>query len=529
MGMWSRFWLFWAVATFALWLHQPVKAQIVTVPIPGAPGLSVTVGVGANAQPLQDIRKHPNAVNITTVDDGYTAVPLQFNFSLFGRSFTNSWAGTNGFVTFQDPSGPGGIPYGGCCSGVDLTTTTDPAYNYTIYGLHTDLYSWHTANQWYLPQGNSMTYGWYDMSQCCSSQGGNSFEIKINQSGLVDTRISGALITYNAVTSGVSGDLSQGQYYQYYHGQGINIVPGSGAIFSWQALQGTGQDLCTTNPLSSPTCPGYQQAYTTQQCTINALYDPVCPGYQQAYTTQQCTINALWSPVCPGYQQALILQQQSQQAAVTTTTTSTTTVSVTGTVSTTEPTITIATDGTVTTAVATVPEAEVNAVITRQIPSTASPTGTVTLQVQTRPQEETEEERRRRLRAATADEIALALKEEKKREEEASERRRELAARMRAAAQERALSQGREAIRQADTARTMDEQMMTQASIVAVMAFVPGFESYGLARLPDAPGYRPYEIYRGQTTVDNRRLMRGLTGASDQRHADMVDSQYGKQ
>jgi hypothetical protein len=178
--------------------------------------------------------------------------------------------------------------------------------------------------------------------------------------------------------------------------------------------------------------------------------------------------------------------------------------------------------------VATVPEAEVNAVVTRQIPSTASPTGTVTLQVQTRPAEESEEERRRRLRAATAEEIAIALKEEKKREEEASERRKELAAKMRAAAQERALTQGRDAIRQADSARTMDEQMMTQASIVAVMAFVPGFEVYGTARLPDAPGYRPYEIYRGQQPVDNRRLLRGLTGASDQRHADMVDSQYAR-
>jgi hypothetical protein len=284
---------------------------------------------------------------------------------------------------------------------------------------------------------------------------------------------------------------------------------------------------CTANPLYNAACPGYQQAYYTQQCSLNALYDSGCPGYQQALFTQQCTANPLTDRTCPGYNTAYALQQQSTQSTVTaSTTTSTTTVSVTGTVSTTEPTITIATDGTVTTGIATVPEAEVNAVITRQISSTASPTGTVTLQVQTRPQEESEEERRRRLRAATAEEIAIALKEEKKREEEASERRRELAARVRAAAQERALAQGRAAIRDADQARTMDEQMMTQASIVAVMAFVPGFEAYGTARLPDAAGYRPYEIYSGQTTVDNRRLIRGLTGASDQQHADMVNSQY---
>jgi len=236
----------------------------------------------------------------------------------------------------------------------------------------------------------------------------------------------------------------------------------------------------------------------------------------------------LYDRSCPGYQQAFVLQQQQSQQTIAAASTSTTSVSVTGTVSTTEPTITIATDGTVTTGVATVPEAEVNAVVTRQIPSTASPTGTVTLQVQTRPQEESEEERRRRLRAATAEEIEIALKEEKKREEEASERRKELAARMRAAAQEAAIGRGREAIRDASRAETMEQQMANQALIVATMNFVPGFESYGVARLPDAPGYRPRDIYPGQQPVDNRRLLRGLTGASDQRHADMVNSQYGR-
>ena len=307
----------------------------------------------------------------------------------------------------------------------------------------------------------------------------------------------------------------------------------------WQGLYGPrvrdtnirllyGVDQCVANPLSDPTCPGYAAAYLQQQCTANPLADPSCPGYAAAYLTQQCTANPLYNATCPGYQQAFVLQQQQSQQTTAAASTSTTSVSVTGTVSTTEPTITIATDGTVTTGVATVPEAEVNAVVTRQIPSTASPTGTVTLQVQTRPQEESEEERRRRLRAATAEEIEIALKEEKKREEEASERRRELVARMRAAAQEAAIGRGREAIRDANRAETMEQQMANQALIVATMNFVPGFESYGVARLPDAPGYRPYEIYRGQQPVDNRRLLRGLTGASDQRHADMVNSQYGR-
>ena len=68
-------------------------------------------------------------------------------------------------------------------------------------------------------------------------------------------------------------------------------------------------DQCVIDPLSSESCPGYQQAYFTQQCSINALYDQSCPGYQQAYFDQQCSINALYDQSCPGYQQAYFTQQ----------------------------------------------------------------------------------------------------------------------------------------------------------------------------------------------------------------------------
>jgi hypothetical protein len=281
---------------------------LVSVPIPGGSGLSVTVGTGTAAVPLTDIRNNANAVNITTWDDSYNNVPLGFDFPFYGKVFNNSWAMTNGLVTFQDPnrSGLGGA----CCSGVDLRTTTDPRYNYTIYGLHTDLYSWNGQNQYYLREGNTMTYGWYNVSQCCSSQGGNSFEIKINSAGLVDTRIAGASVQWNMVTSGMAGDLSKGEYFQAYHGQGINIAAGSANIFSWQALNGTGAvDMCIINPLSTPSCPGYQAAYTVQQCTISALYDPSCPGYAAAFLTQQCSTNPLFSQQCPGYQAAYLEQQ----------------------------------------------------------------------------------------------------------------------------------------------------------------------------------------------------------------------------
>jgi len=59
------------------------------------------------------------------------------------------------------------------------------------------------------------------------------------------------------------------------------------------------------------------------------------------------------------------------------------------------------------------------------------------------------------------------------------------------------------------------------------MAQIPkGYEANSLVVLRDAPFYKPETIYKNQTTVDNARLLRGLTGGSDAKHQQMVDSQY---
>jgi len=68
-------------------------------------------------------------------------------------------------------------------------------------------------------------------------------------------------------------------------------------------------DQCSSNPLSSPSCPSYAQAYLDQQCTANPLYSTACPGYAAAYLTQQCTANPLYNAQCPGYQTAYFNQQ----------------------------------------------------------------------------------------------------------------------------------------------------------------------------------------------------------------------------
>jgi hypothetical protein len=62
---------------------------------------------------------------------------------------------------------------------------------------------------------------------------------------------------------------------------------------------------------------------------------------------------------------------------------------------------------------------------------------------------------------------------------------------------------------------------------VAAMAQIPkGYEAYSLVALRDAPFYKPETIYKNNRTVDNARVFRGLSGGSDAKHQQMVDSQY---
>ena len=62
---------------------------------------------------------------------------------------------------------------------------------------------------------------------------------------------------------------------------------------------------------------------------------------------------------------------------------------------------------------------------------------------------------------------------------------------------------------------------------IAAMALVPkGYEVYSIVTLRDVPFYKPEAIYKDNKTVDNARVLRGLTGGSDAKHQEMVNQQY---
>jgi hypothetical protein len=54
----------------------------------------------------------------------------------------------------------------------------------------------------------------------------------------------------------------------------------------------------------------------------------------------------------------------------------------------------------------------------------------------------------------------------------------------------------------------------------------PGFNAYMSLALKDGQLYKPDEIYKNQSTVDNVRALRQLS--SDRLHQQMVDQQYRK-
>lgn len=513
----------WLLIAACIWA-QMCQAQLVTLPIPGAPGLSVTVATGTAAQPLSVIAGQPGATNVTMADDANVSVPLQFVFPYWGQQFTQSWMHSNGVVSFQSPNQTGNF----CCTGQNLAATQAAGLNYAIMPLWTDLIAQAQGSHWILSQPTAMTYGWYNVNQYGSSNT-SSFELRIDRTGLVDMRLQGALITASPVTIGMTGNLAQGEFVQHFYGnnfstQSLQVAALSGTTFV---------DPCPANPLSSPSCPGYQAAFFAQQCSITALYDPACPGYAQAFFNQQCAITALYNAQCPGYAAAYFEQQCSisplydsacpgydkayfdkqcsldglydrkcpnfatayatQQLAVPATTSAPPAVPAT---------VTVAATGT--TSAPSVSPADVTSAVPLVTPTQSTgPTAVTAVAASVSPST-----------PPAAPPAAPVTRAQQLAQARQQAQRRAVAAQG-AAAQERAAK-----------ATSLEAQREAQDTVITVMGFNPAFAAYENRVLEDAKFYQPRAIYAGQTTVDNRRALGALTGTSDTRWQLMREQQY---
>jgi hypothetical protein len=240
-------------------------------------------------------------------DDGYAQVNLPFAFPFYGRTFTTSYMFTNGVIGFLDTN-LGGY----CCDGIDLNQQRfagSSPWNFAIYALNTDL-DVGTNSQFYTQKtdnGTGLRYTWENVVEI-GTNNENTFSVNIKDSGYIGINYEKVnLSPWRNPLIGIAGDVSQGQYNQYYYGPASNLPNMAGTTLQYSGTETT--DACAINPLINPSCPGYQQAYFNQQCSINALYDTACPGYAAAYLTYQCNASQLYSPNCPGYQQAYLDQQ----------------------------------------------------------------------------------------------------------------------------------------------------------------------------------------------------------------------------
>lgn len=522
-------------------------------------------------------------------DDSYQQVNLPFTFPMYGQTFTTSYMFTNGVVGFLSPENSF------CCSGINMNQNPGSPWNFAIYGLQTDLGPGADSAFWSQvgDGGTSMRYGW-DNAYELGTNNKSTFNIQIKNSGYIGINYQSVNVQNNTVTAGIAGDISQGQYSQIYNGWGGAFTPNAQYTFSGTEIT----DQCASNPLYSPTCPGYAQAYFTQQCNANPLYNSQCPDYATAYFNQQCTVSALYNTACPGYATAYYNYQCSASALYHTgcpgyatayfdqqcglnplyntqcpgyadayyvqqctanplsdsgcsgyetayfnqqcsldplynnqcsgykeayalkyivsekPKTTETVVAATATA------LPVVVEPTVTTAPAVV--------------ATASPADSATAPVQLVPQPkpmetaapvETKKETKTTADATGSSTSSSGSKEQPKTTRQALAERRMEAAREKAAA---AAKQNPAAMAaQMDTAGSMEQQVELQTVVLSAMGFVAGFDAYGRSTIPDAAGYKPFEIYTGQRNIDSPAA-RGLLVRSDRIHQDMVESQYKK-
>ena len=232
----------------------------------------------------------PEIIEHQIADDGWVEVPLDFTFPFYGNSYVTSFMFSNGVVGFLDPLDvPGtGIVYDGlCCDGQNLSSFTGVRFNYTIMPWNTDLID--TGVGRFYTQGDStfQKYMWEDLSEYYLPNTRNTFDLTIYPMGNIAVNYEEVQINNHAITVGVVGDLSAGEYEQWFYNH-----PTSGAVF-WNSQEDDpveiagGESICSVVPDSHISCLYYPQVYAdnvyNQQCDLDPLYDYGCDGWDDAY------------------------------------------------------------------------------------------------------------------------------------------------------------------------------------------------------------------------------------------------------
>lgn len=233
----------------------------------------------------------PEIVEHQIADDGWIEVPLDFTFPFYGNSYVTSFMFSNGVVGFLDPldvDGTGYIHDGLCCNGEDFASgATGVRFHYTIMPWHTDLID--TGIGKFYTQGDEtfQKYMWENLSEYYDRNTSNTFDLTIYPMGNIEINYEKVHIKNHSVTVGVVGDLSAGEYEQWFYNHRTN-----GAVY-WDSAEAEpiiieeGESICSVMPDNHISCLYYPQVYAdnvyNQQCALDPLYDYGCDGWSDAY------------------------------------------------------------------------------------------------------------------------------------------------------------------------------------------------------------------------------------------------------
>ena len=264
------------------------------------------------------------ATSYTISDDGYAQVDLPFSFPFYGDYYGTSFMHSNGVVS---------LPYNNatypthhfCCNGYDLEAainngtyaTSYPQFHHFIAVLWTDLISinkdidgdgindngYYTWTETADDGSEYQHYLWRNLSEFYNPVNNNTVGLSLEDNGGIIINHSEVDIRNHAVNVGIYGDPTNDEIEQIYYGYGKN------STWSDTNQQYTGipsydiTAFCNQDPLFNASCPGYAEAYAellyNQACTAEPLYDSGCTGYSEAI--QSCNDNPLSNQLCPDY------------------------------------------------------------------------------------------------------------------------------------------------------------------------------------------------------------------------------------
>ena len=269
----------------------------------------VTTTVTSNNQ-LWDLRLD-NAINMSASDDGTSQVfNFGFDFNFFGETFNQGYMASNGCLILGSLS----IADTWEKNCTQYNPSPSPNTNYTMYPFWTDLIMGENSSMLAKSFDDKIIFGWYEMWEYYRDSK-NTFELWLYPNNTYEAIYGQLDIQDHDVFIGIQGNEKELETYYFHDECNTGIINSTTCVNQdWndigenQTLENggsifVGEVVDCSNPLNDTSCPGYADAYQTQQCNIDQLYSESCPYYWDAYDDLQCNLDPQYGPFCQGYSQ----------------------------------------------------------------------------------------------------------------------------------------------------------------------------------------------------------------------------------